>query len=159
MIGADATISALSTSAPAYRAQAAGLPQLTLRWFEGQGAGSAKNAMSIFERDLNGGCDDNRTLAQQSSIGTRVSVYVTTCPSLDPPYQLWWLEALDNERSRVLLVATPSRDGGQALLAGGERLLNALGISNRSHTEQTPSPSGRLAPPKGALSQPGPSTR
>jgi tetratricopeptide (TPR) repeat protein len=140
MLGAGASLTPFGASGTALRAEAAGLPPLTMRWYEGASAGFARAMMNAFERDLNGGCV-NRMLAQRGGDGARVIAYAAACPTVDPPYQLWWLEAFDSERSRILLVATPSQDGA-ALLAGGERVLAALGMT-------TPTPAAPPAPATG----------
>jgi len=117
-----------ASNAAAFSGSAPGLPSLTMRWWDQAGAGAASIQRAIFQRDLNGGCTDDGIFAQRGGAGARVIFYTSTCPTVNPPYQLLWLEAFDNERSRLFLLATPSANGA-ALLAGGERLLAAFGMS------------------------------
>jgi hypothetical protein len=73
-----------------------------------------------------------------------VFAYATTCVSTDPPYQLWWLAAVDAERSALLLLATPMNEG-PALRAAGDRLLAALGMVGAAAT--APAPGAAAAAP------------
>lgn len=133
------------SNAAAFSGEAQGLPRLTLRWWDQPGAGTAALQMSIFERELNGGCVNGGIVVQRGGDGTRVIAYSTTCPNIDPPYQLWWLEASDRERSRLLLIATPAT-GSAALLGAGRQLLAALGMPGgaagaAAQTSSAPAPS------------------
>jgi hypothetical protein len=97
--------------------------------------------MNMFEAELNGGCRSEGHVAQRLGAGTRVILHDTSCPTLNPPYCFLWLVAEDNARSRALLIATPSV-GSAALLAGGQRLLPALGPPAAASAPQPAAPSG-----------------
>lgn len=129
-----------ASSAVAFSGEAPGLPRLTLRWWDAQGTGTASLQMYSFERELNGGCVNGGHVAQRVGAGARVIAYSTTCPTTDPPYQLWWLEASDRERSRLLLIATPA-PGGAALLGAGRQVLAALGMPAGAPASPAPRPS------------------
>jgi tetratricopeptide (TPR) repeat protein len=142
------TLSAMSASNPlALRGEAPSLPQLTLRWWDLQGAGTAQLQMSAFERELNGGCVNHGIMGQRGGDGARVILYSASCPQTNPPYQLGWLVAFDRERSRLLLVATPSANGA-AMQAAGQRMLAALGMAGE--TTAPSAPPRATAPPVAA---------
>jgi len=154
---AGLTVSPLSASnAAAFRGEAPGLPSLTLRWWDQPDISAAEIQMRNFERELNGSCINNGILAQRGGDGARVMVFTATCSTISPPYQLWWLTAWDRERSRLLLVAAPSAQG-PALLAGGERVLAALGMSSAAGAASPPAaPTSPRAPPQAGVPPPAP---
>jgi tetratricopeptide (TPR) repeat protein len=134
-------LSPLSASSPlAFKAETPGLPGLMVLWQDLLGADAARTRMSQFERELNGSCNDNRVLAQRSGEGARVAVHATTCPTVAPPYQLLWLSASDRERTRLLLVAGPLAQSA-AILAAGDRVIAALGMTREGTVTAAPSPS------------------
>lgn len=143
------TLRQLSASnAAAFSGEAPGLPRVTLRWWDAAGSGTASLQMYMFERELNGGCVNGGIVAQRVGAGARVIAYSTTCPTTDPPYQLWWLEASDRERSRLLLIATPA-PGGAAVLGAGRQVLAALGMPAGAPTATppaSPAPPATVAP-------------
>jgi hypothetical protein len=120
------TLSALSNPL-AFSGVAPGLPRLTLRWWDFQDSSAAEIQIDAFGRELNGGCQVRRMLAERPGQDAYAAIYGTVCPTLDPPYQLWWLRANDRDRSRLLLVAAPTADAA-ALQAAGDRMLAALGM-------------------------------
>jgi tetratricopeptide (TPR) repeat protein len=120
------TLRALSNPL-AFSGEAPGLPRLTLRWWDFQDSSSAEIQIDAFGRELNGGCQVRRMLAERPGQDAYAAIYGTVCPTLDPPYHLWWLTAKDRDRSRLLLVAAPTADAA-ALQAAGDGMLAALGM-------------------------------
>ena len=134
-----------STDAMSFDGNAPGVSAVIIRWWDHADNSSARLQMFAFERDLNAGCANNTLRAQHGGAGARVIVYTTTCTK-DPAFQLWWLVAFDNERSRLLLLAA-SLPEGPALIAAGDRILAALGMSGDIVASPAAPPQAAPAPP------------
>ncbi len=79
------TLSPFSASTPmAFSGDAPGLPRMIVRWWDLSLPRASQYEMLQFERELNGGCTDNRFVAQRAGEGGRFVAYATACPT-DPP--------------------------------------------------------------------------